>query len=200
MASTSLASAQSAPPQFAPELRLVIDAQPGFNLSQIQVGLAFEDGADGATKPVNRDRSLIALSDSAGLVDWTVPSLRALFRGNQVPPSLIKYPPDYIAYFAAIERHVFTFAGAFGEPSDQDLREIYNTLRRLPDGRSTGPLHDYLWQVMALMLGTWPLSQAQYEAIINQLERSCKTFSMGASSHNYLAYLKGMFGGAQRSL
>jgi hypothetical protein len=195
MSSLSLASAMAELMQIAPELRSVIDAQPGFNLELLQVGLACEDGEDGGLHLAIEDRSVIVLSDNEVVVEWTVPSLRALFRGDQTPPSLLKYPMEYVAYFAAIELHVVKYARAFGPPSDQQLREVYNTLRRLPDGRSTGPLHDYLWQVVALLLGTRPLSQAQYEAILNRLERSCKTYSMGGASYNYLAYLRGMFGG-----
>ena len=67
-------------------------------------------------------------------------------------------------------------------------------LRRRPDGRSMGFVHDYLWQAAALILGTRPLSQAEFEAIMARLERSCRTFEMGPGSRNYVATLKGTLG------
>jgi hypothetical protein len=63
-------------------------------------------------------------------------------------------------------------------------------LRRRPDGRSLGFTHDYMWQVSALLLGTRVLSQAEFEALLLRLERSCRTFEDGSSSRNYVATLR----------
>lgn len=46
----------------------------------------------------------------------------------------------------------------------------------------------------ALILGTRPLSQAEFEAILARLERSSRTFEMGPGSRKYVAALKGTLG------
>jgi hypothetical protein len=76
------------------------------------------------------------------------------------------------------------------------MREIYSTLRRRPDGRSLGFVHDYMWQAAALILGTRPLSQAEFEAIMARLERSCRTFELGPTSRNYVTSLRATLGQA----
>jgi hypothetical protein len=78
------------------------------------------------------------------------------------------------------------------------MREVFSILRRRPDGRSEGFVHDYLWQAAALILGTRPLSQAEFEAILARLERSCRTFEQGATSLNYVATLRSTFGQTAR--
>jgi hypothetical protein len=74
------------------------------------------------------------------------------------------------------------------------MLEIYSTLRRRPDGRSLGLVHDYMWQAAAIVLGTLPLSQAEFEAILSRLERSCRTFRMSPGSRNYVATLESTLG------
>ena len=49
----------------------------------------------------------------------------------------------------------------------------------------------YMWQAAAVVLGTRPLSQAEFEAIMARLERSCRTFAQGPTSHNCIAALRG---------
>ncbi len=66
------------------------------------------------------------------------------------------------------------------------MKEVYSVLRRRPDGKSLGHLHDYMWQAAALLLASQPLSQAEFEAIMSRLERSCRTFRMGPTSTNYV--------------
>lgn len=45
-----------------------------------------------------------------------------------------------------------------------------------------------------LVLGTRPLSQAEFEAIMARLERSCRTFERGPTSRNYIAALRTTLG------
>jgi hypothetical protein len=84
----------------------------------------------------------------------------------------------------------------FGDRRDAEMKEISSLLRRRPDGRSLGFVHDYLWQAAALILGTRPLSQAEFEAIVARLERSCRTFERGPGSRNYVATLRSTIGHA----
>ena len=73
------------------------------------------------------------------------------------------------------------------------MKEIFSTLRRRPDGKSLGFVHDYMWQAAALVLGTHPLSQVEFEAIMARLERSCRTFEQGPTSRNYASSLRMTF-------
>ena len=82
-----------------------------------------------------------------------------------------------------------------GDRTDGEMLEIYGALRRRPDGRSLGLVHDYMWKAAAVVLGTHPLSQAEFEAIMSRLERSCRTFRVGPSSRNYIATLRYTLGG-----
>jgi hypothetical protein len=84
-----------------------------------------------------------------------------------------------------------------GDRRDAEMLEVFSALRRRPDGRSLGFVHDYMWQAAALMLGITPLSQAEFEAILSRLERSCRTFEMGPTSRNYSLTLRQTLGGAK---
>ena len=84
----------------------------------------------------------------------------------------------------------------FGDQRDAELRDIYSALRRRPDGHSLGFVHDYIWQAAALILGTRRLSQAEFEAIMARMERSCRTFEQGPTSRNLVAALRHTFGRA----
>jgi hypothetical protein len=93
-----------------------------------------------------------------------------------------------------LDLHALEISKFFGDRRDQEMLEIYSALRRRPDGRSLGFIHDYMWQAAALVLGTRPLSQAEFEAIMARLERSCRTFAMGPTSRNYIATLRSTIG------
>jgi hypothetical protein len=123
-------------------------------------------------------------------------SLRALFRGDKQPPTLGDYPEAYNDVFMLLDLHALEFSRVFGDRRDAEMLEIYSNLRRRPDGKSLGPAHDYMWQAAALILGSRPLSQAEFEAIMGRLERSCRTFEMGPGSKNYVATIHGTLGQA----
>jgi len=74
------------------------------------------------------------------------------------------------------------------------MEEIYAMLRRRPDGRSLGAVHDFLWQVSALLLGTQVLSAVEFEALIGALERSTRRWALRPVSRNYVAYLRQSLG------
>lgn len=157
-------------------------------------GLDLSEGPTVAI-PVRKEQNLppkqeVPICDGEKVASWTAPLLRELFRGNRVPPSLDRYPEAYIPFFGFIEEHVLAMFEELGERTDQQMEEIYAALRRRPDGRSLGREHDFLWQSCAAMLGSHVLSAAEFEAIINRLERSARTFSMRPVSRNYAAYLK----------
>ncbi len=169
-----------------PSLRQVVEAE-GLNPEKLSVGLPSVEGA----KPKIEDRHLIFLCADDKGAPWHVPSLRELYRGNkQPPPDMDHYPEEYTLCFYIIEQHVLTIAEAIGDPTDQELHEIYSSLRRRPDGRSLGLLHDYIWQAAALCLGCFPLSEAEYQGMISALEISTHKWSVRPVSRFYIDYLR----------
>src|SRR5262249_49965219 len=140
------------------------------------------------------DKHTVTVSDGKKMVPWKVPSLGELFRGNRAPPADIDhYPPEYLPLFFFIEGQVLTVCGARGDLSDQELEELYSALRRQPDGRSLGVLHDVLWQVSAVLLGCHALSEAEFTAILGALVRSTRKWGQRPVSRNYVAFLRQTF-------
>lgn len=183
---------------FVPELREIFAEPPLEPRKTILVAVAVKnpDEHGGRFIPSESERNLIALTDGKNIWNWEVDSLRALFRGDRQPPVLGDYPEAYNDSFILFDLHALEISKFFGDRRDAEMKEVYSTLRRRPDGRSLGFVHDYLWQAAALILGTRPLSQAEFEAILARLERSCRTFEMGPTSRNYVATLKSTFGQA----
>ena len=166
---------------------LDVVAKEGLNAPKMTVAVE----ADGQGHIQVKDRHSISLHDGTKLADWPVASLPELFRGSQAPPAdIAHYPPAYCPYFFFIEKHLLTICDAQGDRTDQEMEEIYSVLRRRPGRKSLGPTHDFLWQVSALMLGRYVLSQAEFEAIMGTLERSARKWALRPISRNYVHYLR----------
>lgn len=140
------------------------------------------------------NRSEIILGDGRRLTQWQVESLRPLFRGDRQPPTdseMGQYPELYVPFFHRVEYNVYRYCRTMGlEPTDDQFLDLYSQLRRRPDGKSLGPLHDVIWQSAALMLGLMPWSEAEYTAVFGQLARSARHFKVRYSSRNYMAYVR----------
>ena len=136
-------------------------------------------------------RSVVRIAFGESIIRWDAQSLPLLFRGSKKPPVFRGAPPeDYNLIFMFLELQIVEFGRVVGEPKDVEMEEIYSLVRRRPDGKSTGALHDHVWQSAALMLGVFPLSREEFEAMLSRLERSCRTFNMGPSSRNYIQTLR----------
>ena len=169
-----------------PSLRSLVEAE-GLNAGKLSV--AVEASNEGQIRVTNRQ--LVTLFDGGKVAQWRVASLRELFRGNRPAPADIdRYPATHVPHFLCIEKHLLTVCNAQGDPTDQQMEEIYSAIRRRPDGRSLGPVHDFLVQVAALSLGMHVLSQAEFEAIFGQLARSTRRWQERPVSRNYVAYLR----------
>lgn len=140
-------------------------------------------------------RELIWLQSGDQVIVWGAPELGSLFRGSVVPPSLERFPAPYDQLFAHIESQVLMAADSGLPGTDDQYQEFYANFRRRPDGRCTSPLHQALWQILVLTLASTPLSREQFDAIVQRLSVSARTFSMGPSSRIYLGYLAEMFSG-----
>jgi hypothetical protein len=101
---------------------------------------------------------------------------------------------EFSPLFYTIEQNLPLFhSGAGLPPTDGEFLEIYSAMRRRPDGRSLGALHDYVWMNAAFMLGKHQCSESLYTAIFKRLEKSARTFKTGMSSRNYINALRTSF-------
>jgi hypothetical protein len=181
---------------FVPSLQEALQREP-LNLEKIPLaGMPVRDLKERPLVPCLRERNQVMISDGTSVCGWRVESLTSLFRGDQQPPVLGDYPEAYENSFMLLDMHALEMSRLFGDRRDEEMLEIYSRLRRRPDGRSLGFFHDYMWQAAALVLGTHPLSKAEFEAILSRLERSCRTFRMGPTSRNYIATLHQTLGRA----
>ena len=147
--------------------------------------------ADGRGNFRVRQKHSISVTDGAKIVPWEVPTLAGLFRGDAIPPNDINhYPPDYVPHFIFIERHFLALCDASKDRTDQEMEDIYSALRRRPDGRSLGAVHDFMWQVAALLLGSHAVSAAEYHALLGALVRSTRKWALRPVSRNYVTYLR----------
>lgn len=144
------------------------------------------------------DRRMVLVGNGQQIVEWEVDSLRSLFRGNRRPPpdaEMAHYPEQYVPFFYRVEYNVFRYCRtAAVQPTDGEFLDIYSLMRRLPDGKSLGPLHDVIWQSAALVLGLRPWSQLEYNAVLGQLARSARHFKLWPGSRNYFEYIQSTLG------
>ena len=181
--------------EFVPSLREAIEREPLDLKKIIRAAVPVKDPAEHPTiVPAGKDRRSLYLTTGKEFCLWETESLRALFRGDRQPPVLGDYPEAYNDSFVLLDLHALEISKFFGDRRDEEMLNIYSTLRRRPDGKSMGFVHDYMWQAAAIVLGTRPLSQAEFEAIMARLERSCRTFAMGPTSRKYIAALRTTLG------
>lgn len=157
----------------------------GFEEECVKMRSAFQD----------RTKIVLIAKDSSEFVVWEVPSIRALFRGSdKVSPDVMQEPPpEYNVFFQKIERHVVDFGAAGYTPFDEEFIEVYSTMRRRPDGKSLGFVHDIVWQAAAFELGLRPWSEDEYTAVFNRLTKSAKTFKIGKGSRNYITSIRPVY-------
>jgi hypothetical protein len=136
------------------------------------------------------DRRNIMFTDGENMVSWTAESLESLFRGDAVPPTLGQFPQAYIPVFALIEKQVLVYSDIFGDPTDEEMAEVYSNLARMPDGKGRSLIHEHMWQACALALAITPFSKAEFQAVIRRLKKSCRTFRLSSSSVNYMNVLR----------
>lgn len=166
------------------------------NASLDWAGLRLVMPAHEAGKMTITARNIISLTDGKRCGLWNVLSLRALFRGDRPPPpetEMEQYPVDYVDLIYCVEYHVSLVADAGRDPTDEEFIELYSTMRRRPDGKSLGLMHDVVWQSACLALGMVKYSEAEYGAVFGQLTRSARHFRIGPSSRNYIEYLRSTF-------
>lgn len=105
------------------------------------------------------------------------------------------FPDEYSLAFAIIETTVLG-ASVYKDVTDNEFEQLYRAMKKRPDGKSEGVMHDLVYQAAALMLGMQALSQLEFEAIFGRLAQSASLWSEGYISLNYITHLKEMFGSA----
>lgn len=171
-----------------PSLEEVVRAG-GLDPKKLSVGLKLSDNH----RPDVSAREQVLITDGTKGALWTVPSLRALFRGDKLAPAMPNEPPpEYMPLFYFVERHVVTFCDAFGDKTDGEFEDVFSNLRRRPDGKSPSDLHFFLWQVAAGLVGLRSVSAAEFDAIFGRLTKSARTFRIGIVSRNYISVLRQM--------
>ncbi len=171
-------------PDFCPSLLTALQAGGLNENGQLLVVVNIE----GRRLQIN-DRNKILFTDGEKQAEWNVPSLRELFRGSRLPPSDIE-DPEYLMYLMFIETQLLAICDRTGDFTDREIGEVYSALRRRPDGRSLTPLHAAMWQKLAYLLGTFALSEAQFDAILLALEGSCRFRAMRPVSRNYIQHVR----------
>ncbi|WP_288558555.1 hypothetical protein [uncultured Victivallis sp.] len=176
-----------------PDLAAVVPLLSGKPDETVELAVSYLDD-DCEVDLSDRTRIRLEYSGWDDDLEWRVPSLRALFRGDRQPPDMSKYPDEYLNHFAMLEKNLLSYCHAsFEEPADREIQEVYSAVRRRPDGRPINELRNAVWQAAALMLGAFPCSQPEFEAILLKLEQSARTFALGHTSRNYLTQLKEQF-------
>ena len=177
------------PSCFEPSLQEAIGGV-AMNLNRVWCLAMRVTDVDGDSYDDMEDRRDICFTDGQNWITWRAGPLAELFRGDAKPPNLAMFPKEFVPLFATIEEQVTVYADVFVDPTDDEMRDIYNHLRRLPDGKGRSLLHEHMWQACALALATRPWSRAEFEAVVNRLERSCRTFRTHPGSRNYLETLR----------
>lgn len=168
-----------------PTLQEVVEAQ-GLDTQKLSVGLKMHKG-----RPDVSAREEVIITAGNKIAVWRVPSLRDLFRGEKLPPSMSNQPPPaYMPMFFFIEKHLLSYCDGVGDQTDAEFEDAFSNLRRRPDGKSLTALHYFLWQVAAGLLGVRPISAAEFEAIFGRLALSASHFKNGPVSRNYVSTLR----------
>ena len=132
------------------------------------------------------------------MVTLTVPSLRALFRGDNNPGEIVTTPDARCqCIITMFEQNWIEMVdcGVVEVPRDFEMLDCYTALRRRPDGRSIGRMHDILWQIWVFIAATHEVSEGEFTSIMKRLERSARTFKIGVSSTNMYSNLAGVYDG-----
>jgi hypothetical protein len=154
--------------------------------------LAIRLGTDGKPMPAGRD---VFLKSGEKTLIVNLDPVSRLWVGNRQPLDVQIDPSSpYIRFFATMEMAAFDYCNCTNsQPTDEEFERLYRQLRRRPDGTDNNPLFSYLQAAAALYLSLTDTSKAEYEAVLQTLSRSARTFGMGPVSRNYIAQLYQQF-------
>ena len=172
---------------FAEEIR---KALPDWNGEVNRLNLMLPVGGH----PFDRSQVGLVLKESTDRVcRIAVPSLRVLFRGNgELTINRTEFKEEYIPFFYPIETTLFQVGKGLPKHmiADDKFIEAFSIVRRRPDGKSAGYIHDIVWQLAADFLIRHVCSQNEFAACFRRLEQSARTWHTGPTSVNYLANIQ----------
>jgi len=140
-----------------------------------------------------KTRESVIVSDKQKSAVVEFPSLASLFRGDAQAPQRFepgKLPEKYMLLFRSIERCVLAVIDFGLHPFDGQFEEIYSQMRRRPDGRSLGLLHDIVWQAAALEMAKREWNQDELAFAFKILSSSAKRHRSSKDARNYIGHLK----------
>ena len=177
-----------------PSLRELLNSASGDSVKPDLSKLSLGNNVDEEKRLLIPKREEIEFVYGDKVIKWQHDSIRALFRGNRIPPDMEKFPPEYQFFFFRIEEPIATFSKHQELAlNDAAFEEIFSAMRRRPDGRRINLMHDLIWQAAAFALALRPCSEAEYTAMFQRLEKSARIFNKGRNSKNYLWYLRENF-------
>ena len=169
--------------QFADEIRKVFTDWDG-DVKRLHLLLPTD------TEPFDRTHIAYVLNESTEKVcELTVPSLRTLFRGSgELVIDRTNFKEEYLPFFYPIESTLAAVGQRLPKLMivDEKFVESFSAMRRRPDGKSTGYIHDIIWQLAADFLIRHVCSQNEFEACFRRLEQSARTWRISPTSTNYL--------------
>lgn len=143
-----------------------------------------------SAQPFERTRLIVSIKgDESKTHELVVVSLRALFRGEgQLVIDRTDFKDEYIPFFVPIEQTLVEIMDDLPREciTDDKFVEAYSAMRRRPDGKSSGYIHDVVWQLTARFLIAHVCSQNEFEACFRRLEQSARTWRVSMTSMNYL--------------
>lgn len=143
-----------------------------------------------SAQPFERTRLIVSIKgDESKTHELVVVSLRALFRGEgQLVIDRTDFKDEYIPFFVPIEQTLVEIMDDLPREciTDDKFVEVYSAMRRRPDGKSSGYIHDVVWQLTARFLIAHVCSQNEFEACFRRLEQSARTWRVSPTSMNYL--------------
>ena len=143
-----------------------------------------------SAQPFERTRLIVSIKgDESKTHELVVVSLRALFRGEgQLVIDRTDFKDEYIPFFVPIEQTLVEMMDELPREciTDDKFVETYSAMRRRPDGKSLGYIHDVVWQLAARFLIAYVCSQNEFEACFRRLEQSARTWRVSPTSMNYL--------------
>ncbi|ADO75221.1 hypothetical protein [Stigmatella aurantiaca] len=144
-------------------------------------------GEEGRVLPLVQELPVPVLGIGDQVVWVPLQPISQLWVGSKIPPDFsFAPPPEYEPFFILLEATAADYCSATGRPErDKEFERLYRHLRRRPDGQDANPLFFYLQAAARLYLSLCDVSQAEFEAVVNRLRRSAKTFSLSLISTNY---------------
>jgi hypothetical protein len=151
--------------------------------------------------PPQLEQRPVVVEHEGRQVELALRPLSNLFSGTAAAPKFKREPPaEYVPFFATVEAAAGFACLARGRPErDEEFERLYRHLRRRPDGTDSNPLFYWLQNAARIYLSLRVTSRAEFEAVMDRLSQSARTFHTHVGSTNYFTHaLQPLLGRAGR--